>query len=1048
MRDQTEIPRRHDPTTDVAGADCRNAHLVSVYENSDEQLETAAAFLRQGLQRDERCLYMVHDNTARAVRAALRDAGVDVAAASDSGALAIHTPDAVQFGTGEFDRETAVEFWTEARRRARERGFEKLRAAVEMTWALDGGTDLDSLAEYEALLDPLLAGEDCAVLCQYNRDRFPAEAIADAIHSHPLLVDDGAVTHNTRYEPPDGSYGSPGHRVASDTGTRLALRREREAPTTSTRPTAVDRPVRVLLVDDEPGYAEMVAEYLELSDNIDTVIPETDPQEALAHIADSSVDCVVSDYAMPEVDGLDLLELVREHHPDLPFLMLTGNSDEEIAAEAVSAGVTDYFRKQSNTDHYEKLAHRVSNAVEGYRAEQEIRASEQRFRSLFEEAFDAMVVTDDTGGHVDANPAACELLGMPREELLSQSFVDFVPDAQAFTWPWQEPSGRHPERTTLPLRTAEGTDRIAELAVTPNIVPGQHLLVVRDVTDREQYERTLTALHGSARELLGAESKAAVAESIVEAATDILSLPVVVVYLFDPAEGLLSPVAASSDTVDTSTLDPVDLEEDSIVAETFLGEDPKMAGTDVTTPPLPDLQVTDGLVVPLGDHAVCLFGETSSEVTDRDVELVETLTATAETALDRVERGSKLQARTAELEAQNRQLEELRQLSATVREIGETVAQADTRTDIERGVCERLSASDGIAMVRISGFDSSEQSLVHNEHDGGLHADGYLDAVSVTPGDSSEPTARAAATEEPVYVSNVSDGLQDEPWRKTALSHGFRSVLSLPLRYKHILYGILTVYAEHEAFFDELSRLALSDLGQKVANLMKAVEHQHAVLSGTTTEVTVQFTDDRIPLYHIASEADCSLALETVTPQPGGDVLKRVRVEGTTPATVTDIAEEVATLSEASPVEASDGDTVELQFSDTSLTDYFADRGIRVLDSTADAEAATFRLAVPDTIDVRELFEDLESRYGDPELVSKREQDHVGTRTEEAYRSKLTPRQQEVLRTAYDSGFFESPRSSTGEDVADQLGVSPQTFYRHVRAAERKLFETVFDSQG
>ncbi len=1045
MSDSSGVSFGHDRPTGGAGLGGRTAHLASVYEDSDEQLETVASFLRQGLQQNERCLYVVHDNTAEAVRVALRDGGVDVAAARGSGALAVRTPEEVQLRTGEFDRAATVEFWTEARERARGQGFERLRTAVEMTWALDSGTGLDALAEYEALLNPALAGEDCVALCQYNRNRFPPEAISDVVHNHPLLLDDGTVTHNTRYEPPDRGNGSTGHRAAGSPGAQPPLQQAQGGSASSLRPTAGDRPVRVLLVDDEPGYADMVAEYLELNDGVDTVVAETDPQEALARLEDSPVDCVVSDYAMPGVDGLDFLGLVRERHPDLPFLMLTGNSDEETAAEAVSAGVTDYFRKQSDTDHYEKLAHRVSNAVEGYRAEQAMRASEQRFRSLFERAFDAMVVTDDTGTHVDANPAACELFETPREELLGRSFVDFVPDAQERTWPWQDTRGTRPERATVPLRTATGADCIAELAATPDILPGRHLLVIRDVTDREQYERTLTALHGSARDLLAAESKTAVAGSIVEAATDILSMPVVVVYLFDPSEGVLCPAAVSSETVDRSALGPVALGDDSIVGETFLDEEPKTVSATGTTPSLP---VTGAFVVPLNDHAVCLFGETDSAVTDGDVELVETLTATAETALDRVERGSKLQARTAELEAQNRQLGELRQLNATVREIGQRVAQADTRTDIERGVCDHLSTSDGIAMVRVSGFDSEDQSLVPREWAGGPQADRYLDAVSGTLHDNFEPAARAAVTEKPVYVPDAADSLQDEAWRKAALSHGFRSVLSLPLRYKDISYGTLTVYAEREDFFDELSRLALSDLSQKVANLMNTVDHQHAVLSGTMTEVTVQFTDDRIPLYYIASEAGCSLVLRTVTPQPGGDILKRVRVEGATPATVTEIAEKVAALSEASPVEAGDEDIVELQVSSTSLTDYFADRGIRVLDATADAEAAEFRLSVPDTVDVRELFEDLESRYGDPELVSKSEQDHTDTRTEEPYRSKLTPRQQEVLQTAYDSGFFESPRSNTGEDVADQLGVSPQTFYRHVRAAERTLFDTVFDNGG
>jgi Predicted DNA binding protein len=136
---------------------------------------------------------------------------------------------------------------------------------------------------------------------------------------------------------------------------------------------------------------------------------------------------------------------------------------------------------------------------------------------------------------------------------------------------------------------------------------------------------------------------------------------------------------------------------------------------------------------------------------------------------------------------------------------------------------------------------------------------------------------------------------------------------------------------------------------------------------------------------------------------------------------------------------------VELQYVEKQLTDYLADRGIRVLESTADPQSATFTLSVPDTVDLGTFFADLSDQYGDPELVAKSERLNTDTASEEGYRSRLTPRQREVLRTAHTSGFFESPRAVTGETVAEELGISPQTFYRHIRTAERKLFDTVFE---
>jgi len=57
----------------------------------------------------------------------------------------------------------------------------------------------------------------------------------------------------------------------------------------------------------------------------------------------------------------------------------------------------------------------------------------------------------------------------------------------------------------------------------------------------------------------------------------------------------------------------------------------------------------------------------------------------------------------------------------------------------------------------------------------------------------------------------------------------------------------------------------------------------------------------------------------------------------------------------------------------------------------------------------------------------------------------LTDRQREVVQTAYYSGFFESPRENTGEEVATMLDISPPAFYEHVRAVQRKLFAALFN---
>ncbi|MFB6110536.1 MAG: PAS domain S-box protein [Halodesulfurarchaeum sp.] len=169
---------------------------------------------------------------------------------------------------------------------------------------------------------------------------------------------------------------------------------------------------RVLHVDDDPDFADLAAEMLERED--DRLAVETAPSAAagLDRLAEAEVDCVVSDYRMPGLTGLEFLEAVREDHPDLPFILYTGKGSEAVASEAVAAGATDYLRKgrvrggDGDTGQFELLANRIRNAVEQYRARR--RAAElDRIRSLLSEINQALVRADS---RADVESRVCEIL--------------------------------------------------------------------------------------------------------------------------------------------------------------------------------------------------------------------------------------------------------------------------------------------------------------------------------------------------------------------------------------------------------------------------------------------------------------------------------------------------------------------------------------------------------------------------------------------------------------------------------------------------------------
>ena len=130
----------------------------------------------------------------------------------------------------------------------------------------------------------------------------------------------------------------------------------------------LNAPPRVLHVEDNDFFAKVTAGVLD--DEYGIRVQTVDGAEAaLERLERETFDCIVSDYEMPGMDGLELLDAVRESFPEIPFILLTGGGSERIASKAISAGVTDYIRKGVGKEQFTVLANRIENAIARRRAE-------------------------------------------------------------------------------------------------------------------------------------------------------------------------------------------------------------------------------------------------------------------------------------------------------------------------------------------------------------------------------------------------------------------------------------------------------------------------------------------------------------------------------------------------------------------------------------------------------------------------------------------------------------------------------------------------------
>ena len=178
-------------------------HHALIYENPEDHFAVAIPFIRIGLERGEKCIYIADDGKERAVRHAMQAQGIDVERAIATDSLVLETKDGAFLKHGSFDPERMPTFWKHVAAEAMQQGFSALRATGETEWLVGGASGVDRWTEYESRLTQVLAGLDCFALCQYNLHLLPPELVLDVIRTHPRVIYRGVVCPNMYYVPPD-----------------------------------------------------------------------------------------------------------------------------------------------------------------------------------------------------------------------------------------------------------------------------------------------------------------------------------------------------------------------------------------------------------------------------------------------------------------------------------------------------------------------------------------------------------------------------------------------------------------------------------------------------------------------------------------------------------------------------------------------------------------------------------------------------------------------------------------------------------------------------
>lgn len=255
-------------------------------------------------------------------------------------------------------------------------------------------------------------------------------------------------------------------------------------------------PLKIMIIDDEKPHLVLMKRAI-LREIPDAAVEcFTDPVEFLSLTKKTRPDLVITDYLMPEMDGIELIRRIKEEDEDIPIVMITGHGDEFVAVTAMKLGVMDYLVKSA--DVFDLLPGVIKRVLREKELKDRLEEATKRFQDIMERTFNWIWETDSEGRYTYSNPAVKNILGYMPQELIARHYSEFFPE---------EVKGRLSKKITdianqrkpflleHPLVHKNGDRIIVETNIFPMVDPKRGFRgyrgISRDITERHKAEAAL-----------------------------------------------------------------------------------------------------------------------------------------------------------------------------------------------------------------------------------------------------------------------------------------------------------------------------------------------------------------------------------------------------------------------------------------------------------------------------------------------------------------------------------------------------------------------------
>ncbi|WP_135363157.1 ATP-binding protein [Halosimplex halophilum] len=433
--------------------------------------------------------------------------------------------------------------------------------------------------------------------------------------------------------------------------------------------------VSVVCLHPDEATGERLADGIEATGDTANATAVTTVSSAFERLDAEDVGCLVCGLTAGEPDGIAVLERLRAEHGDLPFVLVTGDGSERVAADAVNAGADGYvaYDGEPGSEAFRTLVDRIDVVVDEYR-------SHQRYEETTELLFRLTEYTTDTLWMFTADWSETVIVNSAYDDVWDRTKADLIEDPTNFL------EGIHPEDremvrekmgvlsegdpADLEYRTLTDDDETRWLSVHAEPVFDEDGAVAyvagftRDISELKRRETRLKNLAETTRKLPHARSERAVVEIVVEIVDSIVGCPVSAYWSYDGAERL-EPLYASDGALDAFGVETTEALPDIEPAHDEMGcfEAGELSVVadygDLANPSVPRADLGTLMLVPVDDHGLLIVGQPGpAEIDEFEHTMVEMVEQAMVDALDRVEREAELERQRTELERSNESLQQ------------------------------------------------------------------------------------------------------------------------------------------------------------------------------------------------------------------------------------------------------------------------------------------------------------------------------------------------------------------------------------------------------